>query len=149
MIDEVYKLDAYHSLSIEGYQVTPELVQAVIDRGADVQAKSKQGLNALESSTFDVMLVPHTIGRTLLGEAPLPDAARVVRPRLHAQPGGHRAVPPHRRPGRGGGDRQVLGAGGDQLSAVCVFCSCIPSKLGMGREAFKPGLAIPAKLLSY
>ncbi len=28
-IDEVYKLDAYHSLSIEGYQVTPELIQRV------------------------------------------------------------------------------------------------------------------------
>jgi fido (protein-threonine AMPylation protein) len=28
-IDGVYKLDAYHSLSIEGYQVTPELVQRV------------------------------------------------------------------------------------------------------------------------
>ena len=32
-IDEVYKLDAYHSLSIEGYQVTPELIQRVA-RGA-------------------------------------------------------------------------------------------------------------------
>ncbi len=29
MIDGVYRLDAYHSLSIEGYQVTPELVQRV------------------------------------------------------------------------------------------------------------------------
>lgn len=29
MIDGIYKLDAYHSLSIEGYQVTPELVQRV------------------------------------------------------------------------------------------------------------------------
>jgi fido (protein-threonine AMPylation protein) len=28
-IDRIYKLDAYHSLSIEGYQVTPELVQRV------------------------------------------------------------------------------------------------------------------------
>ncbi len=28
-VDGVYKLDAYHSLSIEGYQVTPELVQRV------------------------------------------------------------------------------------------------------------------------
>jgi hypothetical protein len=28
-IDGVYKLDAYHSLSIEGYQVTPELIQRV------------------------------------------------------------------------------------------------------------------------
>ncbi|HWO17646.1 MAG TPA: Fic family protein [Kofleriaceae bacterium] len=28
-IDGVYQLDAYHSLSIEGYQVTPELVQRV------------------------------------------------------------------------------------------------------------------------
>ena len=29
-------------------QVTPELVQTIIDRGADVHAKSKQGLNALD-----------------------------------------------------------------------------------------------------
>lgn len=29
MIDGVYELDAYHSLSIEGYQVTPELVHRV------------------------------------------------------------------------------------------------------------------------
>jgi len=28
-IDDVYKVDAYHSLSIEGYQVTPELIQRV------------------------------------------------------------------------------------------------------------------------
>jgi Fic family protein len=29
VIDGVYKLDAYHSLSIEGYQVTPELIERV------------------------------------------------------------------------------------------------------------------------
>lgn len=29
MIEGVYKLDAYHSLSIEGYQVTPELIERV------------------------------------------------------------------------------------------------------------------------
>ncbi|HET7505366.1 MAG TPA: Fic family protein [Kofleriaceae bacterium] len=29
MVDGVYELDAYHSLSIEGYQVTPELIQRV------------------------------------------------------------------------------------------------------------------------
>ena len=29
MVDGVYQLDAYHSLSIEGYEVTPELVQRV------------------------------------------------------------------------------------------------------------------------
>lgn len=28
-VDETYQLDAYHSLSIEGYQVTPELIQRV------------------------------------------------------------------------------------------------------------------------
>jgi len=28
-VDEIYKSDAYHSLSIEGYQVTPELVELV------------------------------------------------------------------------------------------------------------------------
>src|SRR5438445_7349198 len=33
--------------------------------------------------------------------------------------------------------------------SVCVLCSCMPSKLGMGGEAFKPGLAISVKLLNY
>src|SRR5204862_3578626 len=32
--------------------------------------------------------------------------------------------------------------------SVCAFCSCMPFELGMGREAFKAGLAIPVKLLS-
>jgi fido (protein-threonine AMPylation protein) len=34
-IDETYQLDAYHSLSIEGYQVTPELVERVASGGWD------------------------------------------------------------------------------------------------------------------
>ena len=28
-VDEIYKSDAYHSLSIEGYSVTPELIERV------------------------------------------------------------------------------------------------------------------------
>lgn len=32
MVEGVYKLDAYHSLSIEGYQVTPELIARVATR---------------------------------------------------------------------------------------------------------------------
>lgn len=37
MIDGVYELDAYHSLSIEGYQVTPELVHRVATDGWNPQ----------------------------------------------------------------------------------------------------------------
>lgn len=39
MIDGVYELDAYHSLSIEGYQVTPELVQRVATGARDPEGE--------------------------------------------------------------------------------------------------------------
>ncbi len=32
-VNEIYTYDAYHSLSIEGYQVTPELIQRIADGG--------------------------------------------------------------------------------------------------------------------
>ena len=31
-VDEIYQSDAYHSLSIEGYRVTPELIERVFER---------------------------------------------------------------------------------------------------------------------
>ena len=34
-VDEIYKSDAYHSLSIEGYSVTPELIERVRAGGWD------------------------------------------------------------------------------------------------------------------
>jgi fido (protein-threonine AMPylation protein) len=54
MIDGVYQLDAYHSLSIEGYQVTPELVQRVAT-GAwdpDREPSDREDSNALAARGY-------------------------------------------------------------------------------------------------
>jgi len=54
MIDDVYELDAYHSLSIEGYQVTPELVDRVA-MGAwdpDREASDRETSNALAARGY-------------------------------------------------------------------------------------------------
>jgi fido (protein-threonine AMPylation protein) len=53
-IDGVYQLDAYHSLSIEGYQVTPELVQRVAT-GAwdpDGDAADRESADALAARGY-------------------------------------------------------------------------------------------------
>jgi len=54
LIDEVYKLDAYHSLSIEGYQVTPELVQRVATgaRDPERQPSDRENSNALAARGY-------------------------------------------------------------------------------------------------
>jgi Fic family protein len=53
-IDEVYQLDAYHSLSIEGYQVTPELVQRVATGAWDPlrQPSDRESSNALAARGY-------------------------------------------------------------------------------------------------
>jgi fido (protein-threonine AMPylation protein) len=54
MVDGVYELDAYHSLSIEGYQVTPELVQRVAT-GAwdpDRHLSDRESANALAARGY-------------------------------------------------------------------------------------------------
>ena len=53
-IDEVYQLDAYHSLSIEGYQVTPELVQRVATGAWDPgqQPSDRDSSNALAARGY-------------------------------------------------------------------------------------------------
>lgn len=53
-IDGVYKLDAYHSLSIEGYQVTPELIQRVATGAWDPDrvTSDKDNLNALAARGY-------------------------------------------------------------------------------------------------
>jgi hypothetical protein len=53
-IDEVYQLDAYHSLSIEGYQVTPELVQRVATGVWDPerQPSDRESSNALAARGY-------------------------------------------------------------------------------------------------
>lgn len=53
-VDEVYALDAYHSLSIEGYQVTPALVERVAT-GAwdpDRQPADRESANALAARGY-------------------------------------------------------------------------------------------------
>jgi hypothetical protein len=53
-IDSVYKLDAYHSLSIEGYQVTLELVQRVATGtwAPDQQPSDRDNLDALAARGY-------------------------------------------------------------------------------------------------
>ena len=53
-IDSVYKLDAYHSLSIEGYQVTQDLIQRVASGEWDPDARSadRANVNALAARGY-------------------------------------------------------------------------------------------------
>jgi len=53
-IDEAYQLDAYHSLSIEGYQVTPELVGRVVSGAWDPerQLTDRDSANALAARGY-------------------------------------------------------------------------------------------------
>ncbi len=53
-LDDVYTLDAYHSLSIEGYQVTPELIQRVATGVWDPELSEtdREGRNALAARGY-------------------------------------------------------------------------------------------------
>lgn len=53
-VDEAYQLDAYHSLSIEGYQVTPELVRRVASGSWDpeLQPSDRDSANALAARGY-------------------------------------------------------------------------------------------------
>ncbi len=53
-VDDVYKFDAYHSLSIEGYRVTPELIERVRSQGwnPDLTATDKDLENALAARGY-------------------------------------------------------------------------------------------------
>lgn len=69
LIDGVYQLDAYHSLSIEGYQVTPELVQRVA-RGAwdpEREPSDRESANALAARGYWLAFqrVRYAVGRIL------------------------------------------------------------------------------------
>jgi hypothetical protein len=78
-IDGVYKLDAYHSLSIEGYQVTPELVQRVATGAWDPEGtpSDRENENALAARGYWLAFqrVRETVRRLLAGET----ASEVVR----------------------------------------------------------------------
>jgi len=72
-IDAVYKQDAYHSLSIEGYQVTPELIQQVASGAWDpVQVSSdKASHDALAARGYWLAFqrVRETVRRIVSAEA--------------------------------------------------------------------------------
>ena len=53
-VDQTYELDAYHSLSIEGYQVTPELIQRVASGGwnPELQSLDRESANALAARGY-------------------------------------------------------------------------------------------------
>jgi hypothetical protein len=53
-VEDVYQFDAYHSLSIEGYRVSPELVERVRsgDWNPDVHAGDKERQNALAARGY-------------------------------------------------------------------------------------------------
>lgn len=53
-VDQTYKLDAYHSLSIEGYQVTPELIQRVASgsRDPELQPPDRESASALAARGY-------------------------------------------------------------------------------------------------
>jgi hypothetical protein len=68
-LDDVYKLDAYHSLSIEGYQVTPELVQRVATGAWDPERypsdRESSGALAARGYWLAFQRVRETVGRIL------------------------------------------------------------------------------------
>lgn len=73
-VEEAYVTDAYHSLSIEGYQVTPELIDRV--RGAtwnpDANEQDREQRNAMAARGYwqAFQLVERSIGRVLKSENP-------------------------------------------------------------------------------
>lgn len=72
-IDEIYKLDAYHSLSIEGYRVTPEIVQRVAGGAWDPEVehsdKNDQTALAARGYWFTFQCVRETVKRIVLAKA--------------------------------------------------------------------------------
>tara|TARA_A100001391_G_scaffold205405_2_gene205840 strand:- start:30284 stop:31843 length:1560 start_codon:yes stop_codon:yes gene_type:complete len=77
-VDEVYKNDAYHSLSIEGYSVTLELIERVKSGNWDPEENEddKQNRNALAARGYweAFQLVKESVSRILDGD----DAAEIV-----------------------------------------------------------------------
>ncbi|WP_205855698.1 Fic family protein [Phytoactinopolyspora endophytica] len=77
-VDEIYKSDAYHSLSIEGYRVTPVLVERVRSGqwDPDGHATDKQSSDALAARGYwqAFQLVRDAVSRIVAGE----DAVDVV-----------------------------------------------------------------------
>jgi fido (protein-threonine AMPylation protein) len=73
-VDEIYKSDAYHSLSIEGYSVTPELIERVRQGGwnPDRDETDRSSSDALAARGYwqAFQAVKESVGRVLAGENP-------------------------------------------------------------------------------
>ena len=70
-VDEIYRSDAYHSLSIEGYSVTPALIERVQqgDWDPDHHDDGRQNRNALAARGYWQALrkVKETVGEVIVG----------------------------------------------------------------------------------
>ena len=73
-VDEIYRTDAYHSLSIEGYSVTPALVERVRQGGWDPEhdAGDRRNRDALAARGYwqAFQLVKKEIAKVIAGENP-------------------------------------------------------------------------------
>jgi len=73
-VDEIYRTDAYHSLSIEGYSVTPGLVERVRQGGWDPEhdAGDRKNRDALAARGYwqAFQLVKKEVGKVITGESP-------------------------------------------------------------------------------
>ena len=73
-VDEIYRTDAYHSLSIEGYSVTPGLVERVRQGGWDPEhdAGDRQNRDALAARGYwqAFQLVKNEVEKVIAGESP-------------------------------------------------------------------------------
>ena len=74
LVDDNYKTDAYHSLSIEGYRVTSELIERVMDGNwnPDRNEKDNEQKNALAARGYYLAFksVKKSIGKIFEGENP-------------------------------------------------------------------------------
>ena len=73
-VEEAYVTDAYHSLSIEGYRVTPELIERVRSGNwnPDTNQQDREQRNAMAARGYwqAFQLVQKSIGKVLQGENP-------------------------------------------------------------------------------
>lgn len=74
-VDEIYVNDAYNSLSIEGYQVTPELIEKIRNGewNPDGNASDKQQKDAMAAKGYNLAFqsVKESIRKILMGDKPI------------------------------------------------------------------------------
>lgn len=73
-VDDIYQSDAYHSLSIEGYRVTPELIERVRggDWDTDNREADRESRDALAARGYwqAFQLVKESVGKAIAGDSP-------------------------------------------------------------------------------